>query len=81
MLRLGERSDEWIDLWAAARNAKAPRRENVDALLARVEEVVNDPQTGARRARVLKRWAERQMRRARERIEAEARARIDAGRG
>ncbi|MEO5558694.1 MAG: hypothetical protein ABIR10_03335, partial [Dokdonella sp.] len=45
--------------------AQAGQRENVDALLARVEEVVRNPQTGARKARVLKRWAERQVSRAR----------------
>ena len=44
-----------------------PSRESVDALLFRVEEVVRDPQTGARRARVLRRWAERQIARARQR--------------
>ena len=67
VLRFGERSDEWIDLWSGARDAQAPPRENVDALLARVEDVIRDPATGARRARVLKRWAERELRR---RIEA-----------
>jgi hypothetical protein len=64
VLRLGERSEHWIDLWSAARGAKARDRENVDALIARVEEVVRDPKVGARQARVLKRWAERQARRA-----------------
>ncbi|MGA8278282.1 MAG: hypothetical protein WB784_08815 [Rhodanobacteraceae bacterium] len=66
VLRLGERSDEWIDLWSGARDAPDEPRENVDALLGRVEEVIRDPRTGARRARVLKRWAERQLRRARQ---------------
>ena len=70
VLRLGERSDHWIDLWSAARDADAPPRENVEALLSRVEEVVRDPSTGARRARVLKRWAERQISRARQRTVA-----------
>jgi hypothetical protein len=65
VLRFGERMDEWIDVWSGARDEEAPPRENVDALLARVEEVVRDPQTGARKARVLKRWAERQVARAR----------------
>ena len=78
VLRLGERSDEWIDLWSGAHDAPSPQRENVDALLARVEEVVRDPQTGARRARVLKRWAERQVSRARRRIERETPP-LDAG--
>jgi hypothetical protein len=64
VLRLGERSEHWIDLWSAARGAKSTDRENVDLLLARVEEVVRDPKVGARQARVLKRWAERQARRA-----------------
>jgi hypothetical protein len=67
ILRLGERSDHWIDLWSAARAADEAPRENVEALLARVEEVVRDPATGARRARILKRWAERQLARARAR--------------
>jgi len=67
VLRFGERMDEWIDVWSGARDEHAPPRENVDALLVRVEEVVRDPQTGARRARVLKRWAEREIARARRR--------------
>ncbi len=63
VLRIGERSDRWIDVWSGG-DEHAPPRENVDALLARVEEVVRDPQVGARRARVLKRWAERQLKHA-----------------
>ncbi len=78
VLRLGERTDEWIDLWSGARDTQSPQRENVDALLLRVEEVVRDPQTGARRARVLKRWAERQLARARRRVEAAPRTRDPA---
>lgn len=66
-LKIGERTEEWIDLWSHARDDDEPR-ENVDKLLARVEEVVRDPQTGARRARVLKRWAERQIARAKKRV-------------
>ena len=68
MLRLGQRSDDWIDLWAAIRGTAAADRANVDLLLARVEEVVSDPKTGARRARVLKRWAERELACARRRV-------------
>ena len=84
VLRIGERIDDWIDLWSGARDHTAPARENVDALLARVEEVVRDPQTGARRARVLKRWAERQLARAKQRaaqqIQAQALLRDRSGR-
>ena len=59
-LRLGKRSDEWIDLWAPIeRRERAP--ENVDALVDRVEDLIRDPRTGARRARVLKRWLERHL--------------------
>ena len=73
VLRLGERSDHWIDIWSAARDKDAPQRANVDSLLASVEEVVRDPKVGAYRARVLKRWAERQVARARrQRIAAES---------
>jgi hypothetical protein len=64
VLRLGHRSDHWIDVWSGGRDEDAPPHENVDALLAHIEEAVRDPQTGARRARILKRWAERQVARA-----------------
>lgn len=67
VLRIGEKTDGWIDLWSAARDASGAPRENVDKLLERVEEIVRDPNVGARRARVLKRWAERQVTRARQR--------------
>jgi hypothetical protein len=60
-MKIGERTEEWIDLWSAAREPGEPSRENVDALLANLEQAVRDPKTGARRARVLKRWAERQV--------------------
>ncbi|MET0226264.1 MAG: hypothetical protein ABW187_07485 [Dokdonella sp.] len=71
VLRFGERVDEWIDVWSGARDDASPPRENVDALLARVEHIVRDPQSGARRARVLKRWAEREIARARRRAFAQ----------
>lgn len=72
VLRLGERSDHWIDVWSAGRSRESPQRGNVDALLASVEEVVRDPKVGAHRARVLKRWAERQVTRARQRIKVDS---------
>ena len=75
VLRLGERSDHWIGVWSAAHRDESPQRGNVDALLASVEEVVRDPKVGAYRARVLKRWAERQVTRARKRIGSDAAAR------
>jgi len=67
VLRFGEHSDTWIDVWSAGRGKAEPQRGNVDALLVSVEEVVRDPKVGAYRARVLKRWAERQITRARQR--------------
>ncbi|MEZ5461231.1 hypothetical protein [Dokdonella sp.] len=76
VLKIGLHSEEWIDLWSAAREDGPVRQENVDTLLARVEEIVSDPSVGARRARVLRRWAERQLARARRQVEIdEARAR------
>ena len=81
ILRFGEHSDQWIDVWSGWRDADAEPRENVDALLARIEEVVRDPKTGARRARILKRWAERQMQHARRQAEAELARRRIAGSG
>ena len=71
VLRLGERSDEWIDVWSAARH-ESEQRGPVDSILASVEEVVRDPKVGAYRARVLKRWAERQMSRARQRAKTDS---------
>ena len=71
VLRFGEHSDRWIDVWSAGRDAEGPRRENVDTLIARVEDVVRDPQMGPRHARVLKRWAERQVARAKQRAAAQ----------
>ena len=77
VLHLGERSDRYIDVWYHEDPAQPPR-ENVDALLSRVEEVVRDREEGARQARVLKRWAERQMQRAKERAAKEVATRVKA---
>jgi hypothetical protein len=79
VLRLGARSDRWIDVWSGGEDDHVPSRESVDALLVHVEEVVRDPQSGARRARVLKRWAERQITRARQRAATQAAARSASG--
>lgn len=76
VLRVGEQSDRWIDMWYSNHDAQEEPRENVDMLLSRVEEVVRDPQSGARRARVLKRWAERHVARAKQRASAEVSTRI-----
>ena len=62
-LRMGKRSDEWIDLWAPIEQ-REQMPENVDALVERVEELLRDPRTSARRAKVLKRWLERHLLRA-----------------
>jgi hypothetical protein len=64
VLRIGEKTDRWIDVWYSEHDAQQEPRENVHVLLNRVESVVRDPKTGAHQARVLKRWAERQMQRA-----------------
>ena len=68
VMTLGEHSDRWIDVWYANHDHKASPRDNVDALLVSVEEAVRDRELGARRARVLKRWAERQVARAKQRV-------------
>jgi hypothetical protein len=71
VMRVAERSDRWIDPWSSGREARDADHANVDQLLQRVEEMVNDPQVGARRARILRRWAERQVARARRKLELE----------
>ena len=63
VLRMGKRSDEWIDLWAPIEQREQVP-ENVDALVDRVEEILRDPRTSARRARVLKRRLKRHLGRA-----------------
>ena len=76
VLRFGELSDRYIDVWSGARDPDEDPRENVDALIRRVEMVVRDPEVGARQARVLRRWAERQAARAKRRAAAELSARL-----
>lgn len=78
VLKFGERSDRYIDVWSGGRDPDEDPRENIDALIARVEDVVRDPQTGARQARVLRRWAERQAARAKRRAAAELAVRLGA---
>lgn len=70
-LRMGKRSDAWIDLWSPVeRRDRAP--ENVDALVQRVETLIRHPATGAQQVRVLKRWVEMQLARQRRRPDAVA---------
>ncbi len=76
VLSVGEHSDRWIDMWYSNHDAQEQPRENVDALLSRVEEVVRDPRAGAQQARVLKRWAEKQMARAKLRAGEEVSTRM-----
>ncbi|MGA7297799.1 MAG: hypothetical protein WBW92_09860 [Rhodanobacteraceae bacterium] len=75
VLRTGAFSDHWIDLWSEAAESVEPH-ENVDALLDRLEQVVRDPKTGARKARILKRWTERQLAQARKQAGAQLSARL-----
>lgn len=69
VLRWGKQSDDWIDPWSSSEQTDGKGREGLNALLANVEVAINDPALGARRARVLKRWTERQVSRARKHIE------------
>jgi hypothetical protein len=65
LLRLGRRSEEWIDLWGAARDPGEPRPENVDLLMGHVEDLLRDPRAGGRKARALRRWLDRERTRRR----------------
>jgi hypothetical protein len=56
IIKLGRRSDDWIDLWGTVDADK--KVENVDAVMARVERMLRDPRTGSRQARALVRWME-----------------------
>jgi hypothetical protein len=69
MLRLGRRTEIWIDLWSSRFEGSGPQAQRIDDLLLRIEKTVRDPHSGARRARVLKRWAEMTLARQRRRNE------------
>jgi hypothetical protein len=56
VLRLGERCEDWIDLWGVA-TRHARHEAGVDALLQSLEAAVRDPRTGAESLRALKQWA------------------------
>ena len=57
VLRLGERCEDWLDLWGVATRNARPNPGGVDALLAGVEAAVRDPRTGPESLRALRQWA------------------------
>ncbi len=63
VLRLGRRSEDYIDLWSAGRRGEAvneslpPAAMNADELLNGIEAIIRDPARGKRNAQVLARWA------------------------
>lgn len=63
LIDIGRRSDEWIDPWAKVGPEAKPAK--ADAVLVQVENLLRDPGSGSRRARVLLRWAERSLKRQR----------------
>jgi hypothetical protein len=63
LLRFGERSEKLIDLWSVLYQRVGPAPENVDQVMDQIEAAIRDPEQGKRRARVLKRWLERRIRR------------------
>lgn len=63
LLALGERSERLIDLWSVLYERMGPAAHNVDQVMDQIENAIRDPAQGKRRARVLKRWLERRIRR------------------
>lgn len=63
VLQLGERSERLIDLWSVLYERVGPAPKQVDQVMDQLEAAIRDPQQGKRRARVLKRWLERRIRR------------------
>jgi hypothetical protein len=61
MQRWGDRCEEWINTFVRRYDSYAPKRADIDALLGGVERLVRDPRAGAHRARVLARWASRNL--------------------
>lgn len=62
LLQLGERSERLIDLWSVLYERMGPAPQNVDQVMDQLEAAIRDPEQGKRRARVLKRWLERRIR-------------------
>ena len=60
LLQWGERSERLIDLWSVLYQRVGPGPTKIDSVLDGVEAAMRDPALGKRRARVLKRWLERQ---------------------
>jgi hypothetical protein len=63
VLHWGERSERLIDLWSALYARMGPAPQHVDQVMDQIEAAIRDPEQGKRRARVLKRWLERRLRR------------------
>jgi hypothetical protein len=63
VLQWGERSERLIDLWSAVYARMGPAPQQVDQVMDQIEAAIRDPEQGRRRARVLKRWLERRLRR------------------
>jgi len=63
LLQLGERSERLIDLWSVLYERMGPDPGHVDQVMDQIEAAIRDPAQGKRRARVLKRWLERRIRR------------------
>ena len=63
VVQLGERSERLIDLWSVLYERVGPAPRQVDQVMDQLEAAIRDPQQGRRRARVLKRWLERRVRR------------------
>lgn len=63
LLQWGERSERLIDLWSVLYQRVGPGPTKIDSVLDGVEAAMRDPALGKRRARVLKRWLERQWHR------------------
>jgi hypothetical protein len=57
VLRLGERCENWIDLWGVAADGVNEPRRSVDAVVHGIESVIRDPRTGPDTVRTLRRWA------------------------
>lgn len=57
VLRVGERCENWIDLWGIPARQAEDRPGGVDALLRNVEAAVRDPRTGPESLRALRQWA------------------------
>jgi hypothetical protein len=61
VLRVGERCEDWIDLWGIPTRQAEEGEAGVDGLIQSLEEAVRNPRTGPESLRALRLWAAKKL--------------------